>query len=250
LLDGDGDLDIAAAAGEVIPETESFANSTCPDANAAPATPPVNTGGAQAAAAAFLAARPHLTITRSTSPYPVIDYCVGEGPNPTPYCAPMVVYINNGGKFDRNVNWTSAQAFVSDDVVFADVDRNGYMDLVFGGPLLQVFLADAKGTISKNATWTANRVNYDGGYTVFSWNLHVDNPDNVSTIAMAATNYMGGGDGKYKVWRISNPYQTQYYPFQGSEAWSTATGGWGGGVGLYAPFLLLLLLNDFVIALY
>lgn len=82
------------------------------------------------------------------------------------------VFINQGGYFSPDADWQSEIAMGALDVEFGDIDRNGYLDLVFiceGTPNC-IYLAGPGGEISESPSWqsgeTENFLNsLDIGYT-------------------------------------------------------------------------------------
>ncbi|OQX72296.1 MAG: hypothetical protein B6D61_14240, partial [Bacteroidetes bacterium 4484_249] len=75
------------------------------------------------------------------------------------------IFINRNGTFSEYPEWTTNLAFGSLDVDFADVDRNGFMDIIFTSEETPsyIFLADNNGNISADPAWqseeTTNYIN-------------------------------------------------------------------------------------------
>ncbi len=72
------------------------------------------------------------------------------------------IFLNNNGIFTDTANWKSSELGCSYDVDFADFDRDGFMDVVFGnsgGYQSKIFTSDTSGMISKTATWENSGTN-------------------------------------------------------------------------------------------
>ncbi|UCC45606.1 MAG: VCBS repeat-containing protein [Candidatus Zixiibacteriota bacterium] len=72
------------------------------------------------------------------------------------------VFYNNGGSFDSSPNWESDSVEFAWDVAFADINRNGYMDLCItgGGGGVKVF-NNISGELETTPSWSTDAI--DGG---------------------------------------------------------------------------------------
>lgn len=200
--DGDGDLDLAVAAGNAIPEEETFAaQPDCVEGYA----PPKRRRAARAMG--------------------------DEGP---PFRSRVFMYWNEGGRFPTAPSWRSDDEMISYDARFADVNQDGTMDVIFSDPRTAVFFGDPETkTIPTAASWRTRPESYFANGIDFAASLgwHGEGTG-VPSIVVSGNSYMGGGPGRFDLFRFTSTYVWQYPPYAASPSWSSARGGWGSGVRL------------------
>lgn len=194
-IDGDGDLDLAVACGEPIPEVESFATQECTT---------------QAAA--------------------LRKEAVADNPQP-PYKVQNRIYLNNGGRFSADAGnvWLTDESFVAMAVTFGDVNADGLMDVLFDSAPIRLYLGRQLTTPDTSPGWTSEEENYYGNGIDFAPSIHlgIDNSDTVATIAASGNSYMGKGRGGFSVYRFLDPFIIQYEPRTSWPDWTSKYGGWG-----------------------
>lgn len=205
-IDGDGDLDLAVACGEPIPEVESFATQEC--TTKAKARHKRNTGKA----------------LKSDNPQP-------------PFKVQNRIYLNQGGKFstDSSAIWLTGESFVSMAVAFGDVNDDGLMDVIFDSAPVRIYLGKQQATPDTGAAWTSEDENYYGNGIDFAPTIHQQGsaqPDTVATIAASANSYMGKGKGGFSLYRFLDPFVIQYEPRTSWPIWTSKYGGWGSAIRL------------------
>jgi hypothetical protein len=202
--DGDGDLDLAVAAGNAIPEEETFAAQ--PDCSGPTYSAPVRL-------------RKALTATGQDGP---------------PFRSPGRIYYNSGGTFPAEPGWVSDIDLISYDVRLVDANQDGTMDAVFSDPATAVFFGDPDtkkiGTVPG---WRTASESYFANGLGFAASLNfAPRGSRVPSILVSGNSYMGGGDGRFQLYRFTSTYVWQYQPFTASPSWTSERGGWGSGVRL------------------
>lgn len=196
-VNGDARLDLAVAVGNAIPETETFAAQ--PDCQS-----------------------PYLRKTREAS-------VVGQEP---PFVSNGFIFLNDGKGLERQPGWLSNNKIISMDVEFADVNKDGNIDLIYGDPQPMVFLGDGRG-LARTPGWTSTQASYFSNQLDFAATLDLTatNPKaRVSSLLVAGNNYLGGGPGRFDLYRFDSSYIIDYEPRTSSPSWSSPKGGWGSGV--------------------
>jgi len=196
--DGDGDLDLAVAAGNPIAETETFA-----------AQPGCK--------------EPYFKAAGGT-------YVASQEP---PYQSNGFIFYNDGGTLGSQPGWTSDDKLVAMDVTFGDVDKDGAVDLIYADPRPAIYLGDGSGGISRTAGWRATDVSHFSNQMDFAATLDVATTDDkarVPSLLVAGNSYMGGGPGRFDLYRFASSYVLEYNPKTASPSWSSPRGGWGSGV--------------------
>jgi len=200
-IDGDGDLDLAVACGEPIPEVESFATQQC---------------GTSAT-----------TTKKKTQSRADIQE--------PPFKTQNRIYLNNGGGYSvqpGNV-WVTTESFVSMAVTFGDVNADGLMDVLFDSAPLRLYLGKLGTTPDPMPGWTSEDENYYGNGIDFAPSIHLalpTKPDTVATIAASSNSYMGKGRGGFSIYRFLDPFVIQYKPRTSWPIWSSKYGGWGSAI--------------------
>lgn len=133
------------------------------------------------------------------------------------------IYFNHNGILDSLPGWSSSIPMGALDVDFADMDNNGYLDLIFACHLTPnyIYLADSTGLIQEQPTWQSQDINshYANSLTV----TKVD--DNNYLDLIVSDNSQLGGLGKFKAYIFSSrPF------FQSSPSWYSNSGGYGSAV--------------------
>ena len=196
--DGDGDLDLAVAAGNPIAETETFASQ--PDCK-----------------------EPYVKAQRST-------HVASQEP---PYQSNGFIFYNDGGTLSSQPGWTSDDKLVAMSVAFGDVDKDGAVDLIYADPRPAIYLGDGTGRINRTAGWRATDVSHFSNQMVYAASLDVvttDDKARVPSLLIAGNSYMGGGPGRFDLYRFSSSYVLEFNPKTASPSWSSPRGGWGSGV--------------------
>ncbi len=196
-VNGDARLDLAVAVGNAIPETETFAAQ--PDCKS-----------------------PYLRKQREAG-------VVGQDP---PFLSNGFVFLNDGKGLETQPRWLSNNKIVSMDVEFADVNQDGNIDLIYGDPKPMVFLGDGRG-LARTPGWTSTQASYFSNQLDFAATLDLTatNPKaRVSSLLVAGNNYLGGGPGRFDLYRFDSSYIIDYEPRTSSPSWSSPKGGWGSGV--------------------
>lgn len=208
-MDGDGDLDLAVAGGEPIPEVESFATQECGSGNGA---------------------RTRHTVKEQTGD-------TQDSPQNPPFITPGRIYINNGGTFSADNVWKTDDAFVSMAVEFADTNYDGLMDVIFQSAPIRIYLGSQTGTGATIATtpgWTSMDANYYGNG--FDYAAALQQPGNYTkpsfSLATSSNSYMGQGRGGFSLYRFLSPFVIQYAPRTSVPNWQSKYGDWGSGVRL------------------
>ena len=132
------------------------------------------------------------------------------------------IYYNQNGLLDSLPGWTSSIAMGALDVDFADMDDNGYLDLIFACHLTPnyIYLADSSGAIKSQPSWHSQ----DSSYYANSLTVaKVDNNDYPDLVV--SDNNQLGGLGKFKGYLFDYPLSTSSIP-----AWYSNTGGYGSAV--------------------
>jgi len=202
-IDGDGDLDLAVACGEPIPEVESFATQEC--------TTPTTRHAKHASA-------------------PLTD-----NPQP-PFKVQNRIYLNQDGGFsiDSGRVWLTDESFVAMAVTFGDVNADGLMDVLFDSAPLRLYLGRQGAAPDTAAAWTSVDADYYGNGIDFAPTIHMSafDSDTVPTIAASSNSYMGQGRGGFSLYRFLDPFVIQYEPRTSRPIWTSKYGGWGSAARL------------------
>ncbi|MFZ0391455.1 MAG: FG-GAP-like repeat-containing protein, partial [Calditrichia bacterium] len=132
------------------------------------------------------------------------------------------IYYNEGGILDTLPGWISQTQFAALDADFADMDRNGYLDVIVASHHQPnaVFLADSAGQISEQPSWQSQDSDkYANSLTT----ALVDN--NPFLDLMVSDNSQLGGIGKFKAYFFADSMLTDGLP-----AWMSYSGGYGSAV--------------------
>lgn len=224
-MDGDGDLDLAVAGGEPIPEVESFATQQC--------------GSSADAGTGKATHKRHDTTRSSRSGANIVlkNTKDSTGTQDPPFITPGRIYINNGGKFSTANVWQTSDSFVAMAVEFADANYDGLMDVIFQSAPVRIYLGtrnDGTGTIQNVAGWTSGDANYYGNG--FDYAASMQEPTNFTkpsfSIAASSNSYMGQGRGGFSLYRFLSPFVIQYNPKTSVPNWQSKYGDWGSGVRL------------------
>ncbi|MBU4445350.1 T9SS type A sorting domain-containing protein [bacterium] len=119
----------------------------------------------------------------------------GSNPNKT-YSR---VYYNNGNTIDTLPAWRSEELMSAMDVEFADMDRNGYLDLIFAnnfGPNY-IHLADDKGNICTSHSWASGDNDYYSNSIAIA---HFTDDDYFDIVI--SSNHIHSGRGKFKIYEF------------------------------------------------
>jgi len=145
-------------------------------------------------------------------------YSIGMGP----YQTYGRIYYNQNGVLDTLPGWTSTVTMGALDVEFADMDNNGYLDLLFACHLTPnyIFLADSTGLIQSIPSWHSQDVSYYGNSLTIG---KITNDDYLDLII--SDNNQLGGLGKYKTYFFSQPPAGSSFP-----GWYSNTGGYGSAI--------------------
>jgi len=145
-------------------------------------------------------------------------YAIGIGP----YQTYGRIYYNQGGVLDTLPGWTSQVMMAALDVDFADMDNNGYLDLIFACHMTPnyIFLADSTGHISTTPSWSSG----DNSYYANSLTVARISDDDYLDLIIS-DNYQLGGQGKYKAYFFDQPPVGSSLP-----SWYSSTGGYGSAV--------------------
>lgn len=145
-------------------------------------------------------------------------YSTGIGP----YQTYGRIYYNQAGVLDTQPGWTSQVMMAALDVDFADMDNNGYLDLIFACHLTPnyIFLADSIGQISTTPCWSSQ----DSSYYANSLTVARISDDDYLDLIIS-DNYQLGGQGKYKAYFFNQPPAGSSMP-----SWYSSTGGYGSAV--------------------
>lgn len=132
------------------------------------------------------------------------------------------VFINNNGVFSASPEWETENLMGALDVEFGDINRDGYMDLVFACEYSDnyIYLADKEGMISNSPYWnsseTENFINStDIGYR----------EDPPSSIVVMTENDQLGGLGRIRMYGFEPPL-----PTNSSASWYSTSIGYGSGI--------------------
>lgn len=112
-----------------------------------------------------------------------------------PYFTSGRIYYNQSGVLDSLPGWLSQNSMGALDVAFADMDCNGYLDLIFGCELTpnSIFLADSMGRISTIPSWQSQDNNhYANSITI----THISN--DIYPDLIVSDNNQLGGNGQFK----------------------------------------------------
>ncbi len=155
-----------------------------------------------------------------------MDLAVAGG---QPYSIGIGPYQNNGricynknGVLDSLPGWTSQITMAAMDVDFADMDKNGYLDLVFACHVTPnyIFLADSAGSISTTPSWSSGDMNY------FANSLTIAEIDSNKYLDLVISdNSQLGGHGRFKSYNFDSAPSGQSNP-----DWFSNSGGYGSAV--------------------
>lgn len=125
-----------------------------------------------------------------------LDLAAACGESYNLYPDSMRVYYNNNGTLSTTPGWYSRLAFYAMDVTWADIDKNGRLDLVFCGERgpSRVFL-NYTDSLSRFSSWVSTDA------SIYSNSLFVAdvNNDNWLDLAVSDNNQLGG-TGKFKIY--------------------------------------------------
>jgi len=145
-------------------------------------------------------------------------YSIGLGP----YQTYGRIYYNQNGVLETLPGWTSTVTMGAMDVDFADMDKNGYLDVIFANHLTPnyIFLADSTGNISTSPSWTSGDNNYYANSLAIA---EIDSNEYLDLVI--SDNDQLGGHGKFKFYNFDAAPSGQSNP-----NWLSNSGGYGSAV--------------------
>ncbi len=132
------------------------------------------------------------------------------------------IFYNTDGTFEQNPQWTSAIQMGAMDVDFADMDGNGFLDLIFSCEETPnyIYLANNDGIISETPAWYSDEnENY-----MNSLDIGFIGSDTFPAIVMTGNSQLGG-DGKVRLYDFD-----EGIPASSSASWLSNYFGYGSGI--------------------
>lgn len=132
------------------------------------------------------------------------------------------IFMNNNGFFSTYPEWETSNDFGSLDVDFADMDGNGFLDVVFTSEETPnyIYLADGSGIISPAPAWmSAEPTNY-----INSLDIGFTSGNSTPGIVMTGNDQLGG-DGKVRHYTFETGV-----PANSQAAWTSNPFGYGSGI--------------------
>lgn len=145
-------------------------------------------------------------------------YSSGVGP----YTTNGRIYYNQNGSLELLPGWLSQEIMGAMDVDFADMDSNGFLDVIFSAHLTPnyIYLADNQGQIATQHSWNSQDTDYHANSLTIA---ELDGNGFLDLII--SDNDQLGGQGKYKAYFFNAPPSGQSTP-----GWLSNTGGYGSAV--------------------
>jgi len=139
-----------------------------------------------------------------------------------PYTTNGRIYYNQAGSLQTLPGWYSQEVMGAMDVDFADMDGNGFLDVIFAASLTPnyIYLADSRGQIATQSSWKSQDADYHANSLTIT---DLDGNDYLDLII--SDNDQLGGQGKYKAYIFNTAPIGQSMP-----GWYSATGGYGSAV--------------------
>ena len=132
------------------------------------------------------------------------------------------IFYNNNGVFSNSELWNSSITMGSLDVDFADMDANGFLDVIFSCEETPnyIYLADDEGNISEVPSWqSAESSNY-----INSIDIGFVNSPTYPSLTMTGNSQLGG-DGKVRLYDFLSGI-----PPTSSASWLSQSFGYGSGI--------------------
>lgn len=132
------------------------------------------------------------------------------------------IYYNQGGALQPTPGWQSQELMGALDVDFADMDGNGFLDVIFANHLTPnyIYLANGQGQISTQHSWNSQ----DADYHANSLTIAELNGNGFLDLVISDNDQLGGL-GRYKAYLFGAAPAGQSSP-----GWFSATGGYGSAV--------------------
>lgn len=139
-----------------------------------------------------------------------------------PYTTNGRIYYNQAGSLQTLPGWYSQEVMGAMDVDFADMDGNGFLDVIFAATLTPnyIYLADSHGQITTQNSWKSQDADYHANSLTIT---DLDGNDYLDLII--SDNDQLGGQGKYKAYFFNAAPTGQSMP-----GWYSGTGGYGSAV--------------------
>jgi hypothetical protein len=134
------------------------------------------------------------------------------------------IFINNDGAFNASPEWESENLMGAMDVEFGDMDKNGFLDVVFISNEYPgaIFLADDEGVIDESPDWqSAEPSTYNNSMDIGFFG------EEAVPGFVATGNDQLGGDGKIRFYDFANGI-----PANSQASWTSPEVGYGSGVFL------------------
>lgn len=135
------------------------------------------------------------------------------------------IFINNNGVFNETPDWESENLMGAMDVEFADMDKNGFLDVVFISNEYPgaIFLADDQGVIDESPDWQSSEAStYNNSMDIGFFG------DEAVPGFVATGNNQLGGDGKIRFYDFPAGI-----PANSQASWTSPEVGYGSGVFLF-----------------
>jgi len=132
------------------------------------------------------------------------------------------IFYNNAGVFNNSDQWNSSITMGSLDVDFADMDANGFLDVIFSCEETPnyIYLADDEGNISNVPAWqSAENLNF-----INSIDIGFVNSLTYPSLIMTGNSQLGG-EGKVRLYDFLSGI-----PSTSSASWQSQNFGYGSGV--------------------
>lgn len=134
------------------------------------------------------------------------------------------IFINNDGAFNASPEWESENLMGAMDVEFGDMDKNGFLDVVFISNEYPgaIFLADDQGVIDESPDWqSAEPSTYNNSMDIGFFG------EEALPGFVATGNDQLGGDGKIRFYDFA-----EGIPENSQASWTSPEVGYGSGVFL------------------
>jgi hypothetical protein len=125
-----------------------------------------------------------------------LDLAVAAGDEYNNIRSPARIYRNNNGVFETTPYWSSLDSTPSDCIRFADINRDGYLDLIVGYHYKLAVFYNQNGLIQPTASWSVS----EQGWIIRLAPADYDN-DGWIDLAIAINGQLGTDSSRIKVYK-------------------------------------------------